>query len=132
MKVPFPKGVLYPFALACLNLVKMQIPQVGARVFPHSFEFCFATIGVCVFRCADFGWRTFYYISAFQKGETNVKKLYSLIALFLLLSSCFCFICSCESNEERALRQAKEAAEAAEKAADKAQDDYKDLLDFFN
>ena len=84
------------------------------------------------FSVRGFGLHTFYYISAFQKGGTNVKKLYSLIALFLLLSSCFCFMCSCESDEERALRQAKKAAEAAEKAADTAKDDYEDLLDFFN
>ena len=33
-------------------------------------KFCLATIGVCVFRCADFGWRAFL----FMKGERMEKE----------------------------------------------------------
>ena len=32
-------------------------------------EICLATIGVCVFRCADLGWRTFIF-----KGEKGNEK----------------------------------------------------------
>ena len=35
-------------------------------------ENCVATVGVGVFRCADFGWRTFYFVS-FQGGKENEK-----------------------------------------------------------
>ena len=31
----------------------------GLDLYPYYISVCLATIGVCVFRCADFGWRTF-------------------------------------------------------------------------
>lgn len=44
-----------------MNLVKARIPSgYCVRMFLHLLEICLATIGVCVFQCANFGWRTFY------------------------------------------------------------------------
>ena len=36
-------------------------------------EICLATIGVCVFRCVDFGWRTFY-LKEIEKMQDNDQK----------------------------------------------------------
>ncbi len=43
-------------------------------------EICLATIGVCVFRCVDLGWRTFYII-----GGKTMKHTVSLILILCLL-----------------------------------------------
>lgn len=61
-----------------------------------------------------------------------MKRIVSFLIAALLLVSSFTMMCGCESDEERALREAKEAAKAAEKAANKAQKDYNDLLDWFD
>ena len=54
------KGLLYPFAHNNhVNLVKTQIPSGYCVGKPLILEICLATIGVCVFRCVGFGWRTF-------------------------------------------------------------------------
>ena len=37
-------------------------------------KFCLATIGVCVFRCADFGWRTFYFKKYFIKEKHTMSE----------------------------------------------------------
>ena len=37
-------------------------------------KFCLATIGVCVFWCADFGWRTFCILRK-QKGLSQIVKI---------------------------------------------------------
>ena len=51
-----------------MNLVKSQIPSgYCVRISFRMLEICLATIGVCVFRCADFGWRTFYILNGGQK-----------------------------------------------------------------
>ena len=61
-----------------------------------------------------------------------MKRIVSVLIAVTLLVSSFALMCGCESDEERALREAKEAAEAAEKAADNAQNKYEGLLDWFN
>ena len=62
-KTPFTKGEVYPFATSSiLNLVKTPISlAAGTKGSLRLCKFCLATIGVGVFRCADFGWRTFYF-----------------------------------------------------------------------
>ena len=51
---------------------------------------CFfvATIGVGIFRCADFGWRTFY----LQKGRYLMKKLTVLLLFTIVISLASCNI----------------------------------------
>ena len=60
-------------------------------------KFCLATIGVSVFRCADFGWRTFYFhreIFVFgekkEMGTSTKSKTYNLPAnqIFDKLAEC--------------------------------------------
>ena len=66
-------GHIIPFlGIYCfLNLVKTQISRtVYVNNIPISFSICLATIGVCVFRCADFGWRTFY----LPKKQNKIKR----------------------------------------------------------
>ena len=57
-------------------------------------KFCLATIGVCVFRCADFGWRTFYFLF---KGEKKMKKTISILLMICALT--FCLV-SCGHEHE--------------------------------
>ena len=48
-----------------------------------------ATIGVCVFRCADFGWRTFLLKERTNMGKKNIWKILlsvSLCAVFTVLA----------------------------------------------
>ncbi len=40
--------------------------RIAKDYIPIFYSICLATIGVCVFRCADFSWRTFYLYK--QKG----------------------------------------------------------------
>ena len=59
-----------------MNLVKSQIPRsdYGRDTLILS-SVCVATIGVCVFRCADFGWRTFLSIKfVFRRKENGKSK----------------------------------------------------------
>ena len=57
----FLYGIIIPFfgiLYISTNLVKMQIPRCRVCKCPYA-SICLATIGVCVFRCGDFGCRTF-------------------------------------------------------------------------
>ena len=66
-------GDIIPFlGILLLNLVKAQIPtgSMSDTVIPFIW-FCVATIGVCVFRCASFGWRTFLIFKEFTDVEKN-------------------------------------------------------------
>ena len=86
-----------------VNLVKTQIPRnrVTKKYIPNTCSICLATIGVCVFRCADFGWRTFYF-----KEENMKKVLLVVIALVLIFNAVSCVRpqhnhqCSYELTEE--------------------------------
>lgn len=42
----------------------------------RSISTCLATVGVCVFQCANFGWRTFYFYGEGEK--TKIAKLGNL------------------------------------------------------
>ena len=53
------------FYVHLLNLVKAQLLLGECRKFSSFVENCLATIGVCVFRCVNFGWRTFLFYSIF-------------------------------------------------------------------
>ena len=65
MGVLFLYGEIMPLFVhpTFMNFAKAQIPGVGLQrmYIPIFYSICLATIGVCVFRCADFGWRTFYF-----------------------------------------------------------------------
>ncbi len=66
-----------------MNLVKSQIPSgYCVRVSFRMLEICLATIGVCVFRCVDFGWRIFYCKRRlFMNDNNNLVRF--LLTLFL-------------------------------------------------
>ena len=71
-----PFGYIIPFfrRILFLNLEKTQIPRtVYVKHIPISISICLATIGVCVFRCAGFGWRTFLF-SPIEKKDRRKKK----------------------------------------------------------
>ncbi len=51
-------------------------------VIRTEYKNCLATIGVCIFRCLDFGWRTFYFKENFMK----IKKPLVLILLLSIIS----------------------------------------------
>ena len=57
----FLLGVLYPFVSTHDIGKNADFKRVDTREYSVSVCFCVATIGVCVFRCADSGWRTFYF-----------------------------------------------------------------------
>lgn len=68
-------GSLIPIYNQPNEFGKSADSAVGWRVIPSS-RFCVATIGVYVFRCADFGWRTFYFLPRNNTfiGELNEKN----------------------------------------------------------
>ena len=86
------------FVFAILNLVKTQIPLGEYGSFPCFVENCVATIGVCVFRCVDFGWRTFCFLSkvkGFRErrygGKDNRTRFKSAFGIYNYGSICkFC------------------------------------------
>ncbi len=60
----------------CMNLRKCRFHRVDmyGEISVYLLEICLATIGVCNFRCADFGWRTFYFLFKHFKGAFKWKK----------------------------------------------------------
>ena len=69
-------GDIIPFFdMRFLNLAKMQIPtgRMSDTIIPFIW-FCVAAIGVCVFRCADFGWRTFCMLRGKMHGQEYSEK----------------------------------------------------------
>ncbi len=49
------------------------------------YKVCLATIGVCVFRCVSFGWRTFFILE--EKNMKKVVIILSVLTLFLTISA---------------------------------------------
>ena len=62
-------GIAIPISISMftfLNLVKMQIPLGECMICYSSFvENCLSTIGVYVFQCVNFDWRTFLFFIIF-------------------------------------------------------------------
>ena len=67
-----------PFlAHATVELCK-NADSVGSVVLHLYYLICFATIGVCDFRCVDFGWRTFLFLGEkhnIEDFEGEMRKL---------------------------------------------------------
>ena len=70
---------LFCYTINELILVKMQLP-FDCVVSPMLRIDCLATIGVCVFRCVDFGWRTFYFTGDFY--ERKMDKTFGGVGVF--------------------------------------------------
>lgn len=70
------------------------------RIYFPVVENCVATIGVCVFRCANFGWRAFVFSPGKIKNEREekMKVLKSIIAILLCFAAVFSMI-SCERDK---------------------------------
>ena len=47
---------------------------MGIQDIPYSFEFCFATIGVCVFRVCDFGCTHFFILGEKEMQPFEIRK----------------------------------------------------------
>ena len=56
---------------------------MDTRVFFVLVKFCLATIGVCVFRCADFGWRTFCMLVGGYMSKHISKKVIDITGIEL-------------------------------------------------
>ena len=71
-----------------IHLVKMRLPFDGVNI-PICDKFVWRQLGVCVFRCADFGWRTFYIV---RRKTMDQKTLFTTKGLYNITGFCIAWV----------------------------------------